>query len=122
YLFDVEPTTYLHEGAILLKEKEQLLETIVENRKKLRKQMDALVPLRLEGELDKEHFAELYKPLEEQVLQLDASIPELEADIDFKRIQLASSDVVLTEAKALFNQWQVMSFEQKRGIVETITE
>lgn len=122
YLFNVDPATYLYEGAILLNEKEQLLETVVENRKKLRKQMDALVPLRLEGELDKEHFAELYKPLEEQVLQLDASIPELEADIDFKRIQLASSDVVLTEAKALFNEWQAMSFEQKRGIVETITE
>ncbi|WP_367914586.1 recombinase family protein [Leadbetterella sp. DM7] len=122
YLHDVEPVTYLNEGMALLQEKEQLLETTQEKRKKLRKQMDALIPLRLEGELDKEHFAELYKPLEEQVHQLDVSIPELEAEVDYWRIQLTISDAVLSEAKTLFNQWEIMSFDQKRGIVETITE
>lgn len=32
-----------------------------------------------------------------------------------------STDKVLTEAKALYEQWGEMGFDQKRGIVETIT-
>ncbi len=85
-----------------MKEKEQLLSLTIKKRAQLRKQMDELVPLRLNGELDKEHFAELYKPLETQVHQLDRSIPELDAEVDFRKIQLVSSEEVLIEAKALY--------------------
>lgn len=84
--------------------------------------MDDLIPLRLSNELSKEHFAELYKPLEEQVKQFDTSIPELLAEIDFRKIQIASSDVVLMEARELYEEWQDMEHVQKRAIVETITE
>jgi site-specific DNA recombinase len=122
YLSDINPQTYFDEAVTVLREKEQLLSATVKKRSQLRKQMDELVPLRLNGELDKEHFAELYKPLETQVHQLDASIPELEADVDFRKIQLASSEVVLIEAKALYEEWAGMAFEKKRAIVETITE
>jgi site-specific DNA recombinase len=56
------------------------------------------------------------------VNQLDKSILELQAEIDFKRIQLNSSDYVLTEAKALYKEWANMQFLQKRVIAETVTE
>ena len=122
YLHDINPTHYFNEADRILREKEQLLAVADKKRKSIKKQMDDLVPLRLDGELTKEHFAELYQPLELQASQLDHSMPELHAEIDFRKIQLASSDIVLTKAKTLYEEWETLPFDQKRSIIETITE
>lgn len=70
--------------------------------------MDNRVELRLSGELTKDHLAALYKPCDVQVNQLDIAIAQLETEIDFRRIQLNSSDYVLTKAKALYSEWSDM--------------
>ena len=85
------------------------------------KRIEELIHLRIEGELTKQTFAPLYQPLEHQLRQLEQSIPELEATIDFLRNQQLSSSVVFDNAKALYEQWPEFSFEEKRGIVEIIT-
>lgn len=113
---------YADEATQALNEKEELLIVANKKRAKVRKQMDELVPLRLNGELSKDHFAELYKPLELQFQQLDNSIPELQGEVDFRRIQLMSSEVVIMEARGLYEEWHTMEYEQKRAIVETITK
>jgi len=64
---------------------------------------------------------EQYNPLEERLQQLDKQLPQLEAEIDIRSMQLLSSDVVITEAKTLLSEWEQMEFDQKRIIVETIT-
>jgi len=122
YLNDINPKMFIDEMDAELKEKELLLSSSIKKRIQLRKKMDDWVELRLNGELTKDHLAALYRPCEEQVTQLDISIPELQAEIDFKRIQLNSSDYVLTEAKALYKEWADMQFSQKRAIAETVTE
>ncbi|TCC94977.1 recombinase family protein [Pedobacter hiemivivus] len=122
YLNDMRPEMYIDEIDTQLKEKEQLLSSTIKKRAQLRKKMDDLVTLRLNGELDKDHLAELYKPYETQVHQLDKSVPELQSEIDLKRAQMTSSEFVLTEAKALYEEWHNMLFPQKRAIVETVTE
>lgn len=105
-----------------LEEKQTLLKAAQGEAQKLRKRIHELVNLRLDGELTKELFHELHKPLDERLHQLDQHIPELEAEIDFRNIQRLSSDTVLQEARDLYAQWPTFSFEQKRGIVEVITE
>lgn len=122
YLNDINPKMFIDEMDAELKEKELLLLATTKKRAQLNKKMDDLVDLRLNGELSKEHLAALYKPFEEQVNQLNASIPELQAEIDYRRIQLNSSDYVLNEAKALYKEWTDMEFPQKRAIAETVTE
>ncbi|MBB6240170.1 site-specific DNA recombinase [Pedobacter sp. AK013] len=122
YLNDVNPQVYLEEIMGRLKDKEVLLVESVKKRTQLRKQMDDLIPLRINGDLDSDHFAAVYQPLVSQVKQLDKSIPELQGEIDFEKIQLTSTDYVLKEAKELYNEWSKMLFPQKRAIVETITE
>lgn len=104
-----------------LKEKEHLLKSIQLDAQKLHKQIHELVNLRIGGELDKETFAGMQKPLQERVKQLEQHIPELEAEIDFRNIQLLSSDKVMLEARNLYNEWAAFSFDQKRAIVEVIT-
>jgi len=122
YLSGISPQMFVDELNTELKEKEELLSSTIKKRTQLRKKMDDLINLRLNGELTKDHLAELYKPYEIQVNQLDESIPELQADISFKRIQLNNSDYVLSEAKALYTEWTNMQFSQKRAIAETVTE
>ncbi|MDB5009185.1 MAG: recombinase family protein [Mucilaginibacter sp.] len=121
YLNGINPADYIEQTDRQLEEKKALLATTSKERHRLAKRMNDLLTLRLDGELSKESFALEYKPMEERVAQLDKQLPQLEAEIDVRTIQLLSSDLVLTEAKALYEQWGDMAFEQKRGIVETIT-
>ncbi len=122
YLNDVQPQMYVEELEADIRVKESLLTATTKKRNQLRKKMDELVPLRISGDLDKEHFAAIYQPLVTQVHQLDRSIPELQGEIDFRRVQLTSVDHVLKEAKGLYEAWSNMLFSQKRPIVEAITE
>lgn len=122
YLKDINPTFFIETLDKEIKEREVLLSSTIKKRTQIRKKMDDLVNLRLNGELTKDHFAELYKPFEIQIEQFDKSIPELEAEIDYRKIQLNSSDLILSEAKALYSEWKDMQLPQRRAIAETITE
>lgn len=121
YLNSINPTEYLARSDEQLHAQQALLAATHKERDKLAKRMHDLLNLRLDGELSKEQFAEVYKPLEVRVGQMDTQLPELEADIDVRTIQLASTDLVMNEAKALYEQWGDMPFDEKRTIVEMIT-
>lgn len=122
YLGSINHSTYIESADKELQEKKVLLEKVRKDRAKLSRQADDLLALRLGGEMNKELFAEKYKPIEERIMQLDANTPELEAEIDARTIQLMSSDIVVAEIKTLYDHWAEMAFDQKRGIVETITK
>lgn len=120
-LTDADLATVLLKSQTTISEKETLLKTITANYAKLKKKMEELVNLRISGEIAKTDFSALYKPIEEQVRQLECQIPELEAEVDFLKIQTLSADVIHQEAKALYYRWPELPFEEKRSIVETIT-
>lgn len=103
-------------------EKEKLLDQTKSELGKLKKRLKEMVDLRIDGDMSKERFRELYKPLEEQMLQIEGQLPKLEAEIDFQKIQLLSTETVLMETKDLYTNWGNMQFEAKRNIVELITE
>jgi site-specific DNA recombinase len=110
------------EKEISIKEKSQLLENSNGELVKLKKRLQEMVDLRLDGEMSKERFAQLYTPLEQQLQQLERQLPELEAEIDFLKIQKINTETVLTETKDIYTNWSKMSFEEKRFIVELITQ
>ncbi len=122
YISGIKPEIFLEEMHQELAKREELLNTVRKQREALRKKMDELVDLRLSVGLNKDHFTERYKPLDEQVSQLDVSIPELEGEIDFMRIQMNSSDYVVNGVKSLYTEWNDLEFAQKRAIAETVTE
>ncbi len=121
-LTDVDVKTYLSNSDEKIQEKEKLLKGVSEKVNIIRKRKNVLVNLRMDGELSKESFMEEFKPLEERLIQLQDTVPELQAEVDFLKIQIASSDVVLKEAKDLYDRWPSLSYENKRNIVETITD
>ncbi|WP_462249682.1 recombinase family protein [Ferruginibacter sp.] len=120
-LTETDVADYMNQSDSRLQEKQQLLISTQSDIDKKRKQIKELVELRLKGELNSETLAPLLKPLEVQVKQLDEQLPELEAEVDFLKIEYLSSETVLGEAKDLYNNWAGMPFEEKRNIVELIT-
>ena len=105
-----------------IKEKEKLLALLTDESTTLKKRMDELVQMRLDGDMPKEAFPVHYKPLQERYSQIEAQLPELQAEVDFLKIQYLSGDTVLRDAKDLYDRWLSLPFEEKRTIVETITD
>lgn len=121
-LNDTDPTEYLHQSNTLISERTTLLFTLQKEQAKLIKDVDQYIKLRVQEELTREQFATYCKPLQEQLTQVQERIPQLEAEIDFLKIQQLSSDTILQEATDLYSRWGSMAFEERRGIVELITD
>jgi site-specific DNA recombinase len=121
YLHGLNRQDYLDQHTAQLEQKKTLLETILKERTVLAKQIDQWIDLRVAKELTKESFAEKYQPAEKRVQQFDQQIPELEAEIDVRTVQMLSGDKVLQEAKTLYDQWETMAFAEKRALIENVT-
>lgn len=121
-LTDISVSQYLESLDMELQEKQRLLSIATTERDSLSKKMDTLLELRMNNELSKEVFSQKYRPLEERLLQITGQLPELEAEIDFLRIQHRSGDVVLRDATDLYSCWNTLEFGDKRMIIEAITE
>jgi site-specific DNA recombinase len=123
FLFsDEEIKTYFSKANSTLSEKEELLKTLLEEEKKVRTEMENVLRLYHDGKLTETGFGEYHQPLEEQLKQIRLQLPELQAEIDFLKIQHLSSEEVLNEAKDLQNHWPKMNRNEKRQIVENITD
>lgn len=122
FLTDSDITEYLKQTSGIVEEKETLLARMETDSKTIRKRMNDLVTLRLDGEIDKDNFALYYKPLEEQIAQLDAKLPELREEIEALQKQRTMSAEGLNEAKSLYDHWNDLPYEEKREIVEMITQ
>jgi site-specific DNA recombinase len=119
---ETEVSDYMQQTDAQLKEKEHLLALATQEIAEIRKEMAKLVKLRLAEELNRDSFMASHQPLEEQVAQLENLLPALEAEIDYLNMEYLSADSVFQNAKDLYCNWPIMSFEQKRSIVESITE
>jgi len=76
----------------------------------------------LERERKKLGFGEKYHPLSERIKQLDDQIPALQAELDILKIAHLSQEEIITEARDLYSRWPTLPTEEKRRIVETITD
>ncbi|MGV7222163.1 MAG: recombinase family protein [Nitrospinales bacterium] len=113
---------YLDQADNIIKEKEELLKTLDSEQKKVKGEMDQLYNLYIAGEIPKEGFGDKYRPLDDRVKQLKDQVPELQGELDFLRIQYLSSDQIISEAKDLYTRWPQLVHEEKRKVVENITE
>ena len=89
---------------------------------RLRAQTDKLLDLHLSGDLEKAVFLRQYKPVEEQLFQLEESIPALQAACDVEEISIASSDQIFNEARSVYAQWETLQKEEKKSIIDVMVE
>jgi site-specific DNA recombinase len=117
-----EVTNYLGQADQVVKDKEELLRSLAEEERKIRQEMDKVYRLYTDDVITPSGFGERYKPLEERLTQMQEGIPEMQAEIDFLKVQYLSSDQMLHEARDLYSRWPELTPEDKRKIVESITE
>ena len=118
----VEINSYLSEADKVIKEKEDLLSVLVKRKKSTEKEMEKVYQAYINDQIPMNEYGNQYRPLVERRDQIEKEIPELQAEIDFLRIQYLSSDQILNEAKDLYSRWQKLNFDEKRKIIENIVE
>lgn len=120
-LTETSVSEYTSKMSSEIQDKQNLLDLLTIEVEKLRKSKTDMINMRLREEMSQKSFAEHFKPIEERLDQIEQQLPVIESQIDFLKIQLSSSEIVLDEAKTLYETWPSLEFEKKRSIIETIT-
>lgn len=117
-----EIAAYLREGEEAMAEKERLLAVQSGERSKIKREIDRLYDLYDSEAISKSGFGEKYHPLNERLEQIEDELPALQAQLDVLKIHYLSSDEIISEARDLYARWDTLSRDEKRAIVEAITE
>jgi site-specific DNA recombinase len=105
-----------------LTEKDVILKAHKEEIQKVRDEMTRTHRLYLDGHVTSQGFGEFYKPAEERLNQLVATLPKLEAEVDFFKVNHLSADELVHESTTLYDRWPNLSTEDKRKIAESLIE
>lgn len=103
-------------------EKERLVETAEAELRKLQIDEDRLYDLYLADQLSKDDFGRRHRPISERRKQLEDELPRLQAALDVLRISTVSREEALGEARDLSARWPELPMNEKRQIVEAITD
>jgi site-specific DNA recombinase len=105
-----------------LVDKRARLEAHTRRLEQVRSEMRKVYQLYTSDQIRADGFGKLYRPLEEQERNLAAELPKLQGEIDALEIKhIAAADVV-TEALNLYDRWPKFNADDRRKIVESITE
>ncbi len=114
-----EHLTKAHDG---IREKDDLIQVLEKEHRKVTTEMDEVYQLYLGKHLNRDGFGKRYQPLEQRRAQIDEQIPALQAEVDLMKISYLSSEEIVSEARDLYTRWLSLSFAERRSIVETIVE
>lgn len=112
---------FLSKSKETIAEKENRLQTLLKDKKKVQADMDLKMDLYMAGQIPKDRFSEYYTPLDTQLRQIEKTIPEIEGEIDMLKIEHLNGDTIKQEAKDLYEKWASMPQEEKRQTVEKVT-
>ncbi len=102
-------------------EKQRLLDVLMAERSKVHTERERVYDLCMAGGLRKEDFASRFKPLSDRLEQIDEELPALQASLDVMKISQLSEVEVRSAATSLYDRWLDLPFEDKRQVVEAIT-
>ncbi|MGO8697792.1 MAG: recombinase family protein [Limisphaerales bacterium] len=102
--------------------KERLIPVQREELQRVQKEMQRTFDLYQQEKLDTDGFSKFYAPLEERQKQLKVEIPRLEAEVDILKVSNLSAEEIASQASNLYDHWQTMQAEEKREIIEIITD
>jgi site-specific DNA recombinase len=88
----------------------------------VKSEMEKAYQLYLADQISPAGFGERNRPLETRLIKIDEELPSEQAAIDVLRINRLSRDQILAEARSLHTRWPELPPDQKRQIVETITD
>ncbi len=100
--------------------KEQILK-LEKEKTKLENKTNSLIELHTQGELPTKNFKEHFTPVQKRIDEVNKELPRLEAEITALNIQKDSSDTLIKEAQDLYSNFPSFDEEQKRRIIELVT-
>jgi len=123
FLFsDIEMQKHLDEEKQLINDKEKLLVTRQKELIKINKRLTNLMDLYHEGDLPKRSLKELYNEAYTNLKKIEKSILKIQTDIDIFKTHSIGNEQILHDAQNLHKQWHTFSKEEKKSIIELITD
>lgn len=89
---------------------------------KVKSEMRKTYELYQRDQISAEGFGKIYRPLEGQEQALATELPKLEGELAALETRQLAADEVVAEALALHKNWPSYTPEQKRQIIESITD
>jgi site-specific DNA recombinase len=123
--FSVSPaeiSLHLERANSQIQSKAELLKVLEAEREKLNREIEKLHDLYQSGMIDKHGFGAKYQPWADQFRQLDDEIPGAQAELDVMKISQLSEEEIFLGAKDLYERWPTLLDEEKRRVIEAITE
>ena len=117
-----EISKYLERADMVIQEKQELLERLEKDRVKIESQMEKVKKAYYADEISVKTFGAEFRENEEHLEKVKVQLPDLQGEIDFLKIKYLSSDEIISEAKDLYSKWKDLVFEEKRRIIENITD
>lgn len=117
-----EIAEHLSKANATIHEKEEILLVLLNDQKKLTAEVDKLYDLYQGGAIDKVGFGTKYHPLAERQRQMEDEVPQVQAELDVLKISHLSHEEIITGARNLYSRWIELPTEEKRRIVEAITD
>jgi site-specific DNA recombinase len=105
-----------------LQSKKQHLDNHIRELETVRAEMQKTYKLYQADQITVEGFGPIYKPLEVREKQLSHELAKLQGAYDSLKISRISADEVIKEATTLHKIWPRLGPEEKRRIVESVTE
>lgn len=121
-LTSADVAAYLDRAEESIAEYERLMAVRADERERVQKDIDRLYDLYLSGEIPKEGFGTKLSPMEERQKQIDTQLLELQVQIDIAKIARVNRDHMLSEAQALHDKWPYLPDEDKRYIIQNVTD
>jgi site-specific DNA recombinase len=117
-----EIAKYLDNASAAIQEKELLLQVLQRESTKLSAEIDNLIDLYQSGSIDKAGFGKRYYPMADRLRQLEEEIPRTQAEVDVVKINHINQEEIVATGRDLYSHWSDLPNEEKRHIVETITD
>ncbi|QMU65511.1 MAG: hypothetical protein GKR88_15280 [Flavobacteriaceae bacterium] len=102
--------------------KKQELQQLKRKQEKLNEKIEKLMELHVQGQIKTEAFHSYHAKPYEQLMQVEQSMAELETEFLCFTQQEKSTDIIIEEARNLYERWDTLERDQKRNIIETIVD
>lgn len=121
-LSEEDINNYYESSQAGVKDKERELNLVKEKIEKVKSKITKLFELHENNQIETQRFNEFYKAPNEQLLQLERTLPTLESEVKILKEHAKSSEFIIEEAKTLYDNWDDLGNDDKRKVVEAITK
>jgi site-specific DNA recombinase len=113
---------YLQTSDNIITENKKRVSTLKSKAKKIQSKLDNLIELHSIGEIPTEGFKHHHNPLFEQLQQINNQIPIIEGETLALIQSQESGKHLFKEAQNLYRNWNSFTRDEKREIIESITD